>query len=118
MTRPLEPETTRLRLVPWADRHLAPFAALNADPEVMRDFPSTLDEVRTRASIGLFSAHFDAHGFGDWAVELRTTGEFIGFVGPSIPRREEGRDGGGTADRPPDPALTAPRTPPPSAPGS
>jgi hypothetical protein len=87
MTPLLELETSRLRLVPWADHHLAPFAALNADPEVMRFFPSTLDEASTRAGIALFWAHFDANGFGNWAVELRATGGFIGFVGLNIPRR-------------------------------
>ena len=34
--------TQRLLLRAWTDSDREPFAALNADPEVMRHFPSTL----------------------------------------------------------------------------
>lgn len=37
--------TDRLKLRQWREDDLAPFAVLNADPDVMRYFPST----RTRA---------------------------------------------------------------------
>ena len=33
-------------------------------------------------------AHFAAHGFGLWGAELKREGEFIGFIGLSIPRFE------------------------------
>ncbi|MGN6202424.1 MAG: GNAT family N-acetyltransferase, partial [Solirubrobacterales bacterium] len=36
-----ELETERLLLRQWREEDLAPFAALNADPEVMRHFPSS-----------------------------------------------------------------------------
>ena len=84
---PLSLDTPRLRLLPWDERHIPPFAALNADPEVMRHFPSTQSEEHTRAQVDLWRAQFDERGWSNWAVELRATGEFIGFVGLTIPRR-------------------------------
>ncbi|TXH51969.1 MAG: N-acetyltransferase [Burkholderiaceae bacterium] len=83
----LELATPRLRLVAWQEHHLAPFAAMNADPEVMRYFPSTQDEAQTRASVEAWQAQFAERGWSNWAVELQATGEFIGFVGLSVPRR-------------------------------
>lgn len=83
----LQPITRRLRLVPWHPDHLAPFAALNADPEVMRHFPSTQTVEQTQASIDLWMGQFAQQGWSNWAVELKATGEFIGFIGLSVPRR-------------------------------
>ena len=77
----------RLRLLVWQERHVAPFAALNADPEVMRYFPATQDEAQTRASVEAWQAQFAERGWSNWAVETRATGEFIGFIGLSVPRR-------------------------------
>ena len=34
--------TSRLRLRPWNDADLAPFAAMSADPRVMRHMPAVL----------------------------------------------------------------------------
>jgi RimJ/RimL family protein N-acetyltransferase len=80
-------ETERLLLLPWQERHVAPFARLNADPEVMRYFPSVLSEDQTRASVTGWQEHLARHGWSNWAVELKGTGEFIGFVGLWIPSR-------------------------------
>ena len=65
----------------WRDSDRAPFAALNADPEVMRFFPSTLDRETSDAFVDRVEAHFDEHGFGLWALEVAQTEEFIGFTG-------------------------------------
>lgn len=40
MSEIIELETIRLRLRQWRDADRAPFAALNADPEVMEYFPA------------------------------------------------------------------------------
>src|SRR6478735_9276546 len=45
----VQPRTERLVLRQWRDEDWAPFAALNADPEVMRHFPWTLDEQESNA---------------------------------------------------------------------
>ena len=73
---------------PWQDQDRAPFAELNADPEVMRHFPATLTREESDAAVDRYRAHMDKHGFGLWATVLRTTGAFVGSVGISIPRFE------------------------------
>lgn len=85
---PIEFDTARLALRVWQDHHRAPFAALNADAEVMRFFPSPLTPAQSDAGIDLWLAQFAAQGWSNWAVELRGTGEFIGFIGLSRPRRQ------------------------------
>lgn len=87
MPTPIHLDTPRLRLLPWRPDHLAPFAELNADPEVMRHFPSTQTVEQTQASIDLWMGQFAQQGWSNWAVELKATGEFIGFIGLSVPRR-------------------------------
>lgn len=75
--------TSRVLLRRWKSADLEPFAALNADPEVMKHFPrlSTVEE--TKAMIERIEARFEQENFGLWAAELRDSGEFIGFVGLS-----------------------------------
>ena len=73
--------TERLRLRQWVDADRAPFAALNADPEVMRYFPAPLDEAASNAYVDRIREHFAEHGYGLWAVETRHDGRFIGYVG-------------------------------------
>ncbi|HSI58009.1 MAG TPA: GNAT family N-acetyltransferase [Ideonella sp.] len=87
MPATLELATPRLRLRTWRDADRAPFAALNADPRVMRYFPSTQDRAASDASMAAWQAQFAERGWSNWAVELRESGEFIGFVGFSVPRR-------------------------------
>ncbi|WP_245655925.1 GNAT family N-acetyltransferase [Microtetraspora fusca] len=77
-------ETERLVLRRWRETDREPFAALNADPEVMEYFPSTLTKEQSDALADRLEAEFDECGFGLWAVEL--SGEFIGFTGLSVPR--------------------------------
>lgn len=73
--------TERLKLRAWCDADLAPFAALNASPEVMRYFPATLTREQSDA-LGLrIMTQMVAQGFGLWAVETRQQGAFCGFVG-------------------------------------
>lgn len=80
--------TERLILRPWRDSDLAPFAALNADPEVMEHFPTTLSTAETEATVGRLRAHFAEHGFGWWAVEVPGEAPFIGFIGIWVPSFE------------------------------
>lgn len=76
-----EVRTARLLMRRWRESDRAPFAALNADPEVMRYFPSTQDRATSDSSIDRFEQRFDEQGFGLWALEIAATGEFIGFTG-------------------------------------
>jgi RimJ/RimL family protein N-acetyltransferase len=86
-TPAIEFDTARLRLRRWRDSDLAPFAALNADPAVMEFFPAPQSRTQSAASIAAWSAQFAERGWSNWAAELRGSGEFIGFVGLSVPRR-------------------------------
>jgi ribosomal-protein-alanine N-acetyltransferase len=82
------PETERLLLRRWRDDDRAPFAALNADPEVMRHFPARLTREESDALVDRAEQHFERHGYGLWALERRDTGAFIGFTGLAVPRFE------------------------------
>ncbi|GAA2580314.1 GNAT family N-acetyltransferase [Winogradskya consettensis] len=73
--------TDRLLLRRWRPSDRAPFAAMNADPVVMRHFPATLSADRSDAMADRLSAAIDSRGWGFWAVELVATGDFCGFVG-------------------------------------
>ena len=78
--------TPRLLLRGWTDADREPFAALNADPEVMEHFPSTLTRDESDDVVERIRAGFAQHGFGWWAVEVVATGRFVGFTGLSVPR--------------------------------
>ncbi len=81
-------ETARLRLRDWRDEDLEPFAAMNADPEVMRYFPNLQDRAESDASVDRVRAAFAARGWGFWAAECKDDGQFIGFVGINVPTWE------------------------------
>ena len=76
-----EVSTKRLLMRRWRDSDRKAFAALNADPEVMRHFPATQDRATSDALVDRIERRFDEQGFGLWALEVRATGEFIGFAG-------------------------------------
>ncbi|MEY9872595.1 RimJ/RimL family protein N-acetyltransferase [Streptacidiphilus sp. MAP12-33] len=76
-----ELHTDRLLLRPWLDSDLAPWAELNADPEVREHLGRLLTREQSEASVRHFQAEFAARGYGWWAVEVRESGRFIGFAG-------------------------------------
>lgn len=77
--------TERLLMRRWRDADREPFAALNADPEVMEFFPAPLVREESDALAARIEREFERHGFGLWALELREGGEFIGFAGLAVP---------------------------------
>ncbi|MEV4544655.1 GNAT family N-acetyltransferase [Micromonospora echinaurantiaca] len=76
-----EIRTRRLLLRDWQESDLAPWAAMNADPEVREHLGPLLTPEQATASARRFQADLARDGFGFWAVEVRDTGEFIGFAG-------------------------------------
>ncbi|MFD8295756.1 GNAT family N-acetyltransferase [Streptomyces bauhiniae] len=80
-------ETPRLILRRWREEDVAPMAAVNADPEVMRWIRdgSIRDEEQTRRNIQTWESEWESQGFGLFAVEVRSTGELAGFTGLSVP---------------------------------
>jgi ribosomal-protein-alanine N-acetyltransferase len=73
--------TDRLVLRRWQPSDREPFAALNADPEVMRQFAAPLDRTASDAFVDRIEASFDELGYGLWAVEVRASASFVGFAG-------------------------------------
>ncbi len=80
--------TQRLIMRRWLPTDLEPFAAMNADPEVMRYFPAPLTRTESDALVERIEARFAEQDFGLWAVEERVSGSFIGFVGLNQPQFE------------------------------
>ena len=74
-------ETDRLLLRRWQASDRGPFAAMGADPEVMAHFPGLMTRAESDALIDRVEAHFDACGYGMWAMERRSDRAFIGFTG-------------------------------------
>ena len=83
----IEVDTPRLRLRQWRESDREPFAAMNADPTVMEFFVSVQSRESSDASIDAWRSQLAARGWSNWALELRASGEFLGFTGLSIPRR-------------------------------
>jgi RimJ/RimL family protein N-acetyltransferase len=73
--------TPRLLLRRWRDDDLDAFAAMSADPEVMRFLWPIEDRAASDALAEAIRGHFDRHGFGFWAVEVPGVASFIGFAG-------------------------------------
>jgi RimJ/RimL family protein N-acetyltransferase len=61
---------------------------MNSDPAVMEHFPAPLTRRQSDELAEKIEAGFKAHGFGLWAVEVRASGEFIGFTGLDVPEFE------------------------------
>jgi anti-anti-sigma factor len=76
-----EVRTDRLLLRRWRPEDRAPFAAMNADPQVMEHFLSVLTEAESNAFVDRIEARFDDDGYGLWAVSVPGSAPFIGFVG-------------------------------------
>lgn len=77
-------ESARLVMRQWRDDDLSAFAAMCADPQVMRYFPETLSRLESASMIGRMRGHFAELGFGLWALERKDTGDFIGFTGLAV----------------------------------
>jgi len=75
--------TDRLLLRGWRDEDLEPFAALCADPRVMRwvGRGEPQDRAQAEASLQVIRDHWVQHGFGLWAAEERASRALAGFVG-------------------------------------
>jgi len=74
-------ETERLILRPYRDADLAPFAEVNAHPEVGRWLSGVLSREESDAMVGRITAHIEAHGFGFFAAERKADGRLVGAIG-------------------------------------
>ncbi|WP_216843046.1 GNAT family N-acetyltransferase [Granulicella sp. S190] len=76
--------TERLVLRRWRESDKAPFRKLNADARVAAFLRGPLDAVASDAMVERIERHFERNGFGLFAVEVRESGEFAGFIGLSV----------------------------------
>jgi RimJ/RimL family protein N-acetyltransferase len=76
-----ELQSERLRLRQWRPEDRAPFAAMNANPQVMRCFPAPLDRSASDAMADRIERLIAERGWGFWAAEHKDSGQFIGFIG-------------------------------------
>lgn len=86
---PLEPfESARLRYRPLAPPDAAGLFALDSDPAVLRYLgtPPLTDIAQARAALARVQAAYRAGALARWAVELRATGEFVGWAGLKLNR--------------------------------
>lgn len=85
LENPVTLTTSRLILRQWRETDLAPFVAMNANENVMAYYPATLTRQESEAYSAKIIDLISQRGWGFWALELRETGEFIGFTGLHIP---------------------------------
>lgn len=76
-----ELRTERLLLRQWKVADLAPFAALNADPEVTEFLQGPMTRGQSDKLVDRISDSFTWRGYGLWAVEVVDGPGFIGYVG-------------------------------------
>ena len=77
----LELESSRVLLRGWKESDLAPWIALNLDPENLKYFPRTYSAEESRASFLRIRDLLNENSLGLWAAEEKASGEFMGFVG-------------------------------------
>jgi RimJ/RimL family protein N-acetyltransferase len=75
--------TARLVLRPFRQDDVEAYAAMCADPEVMRYLGTTgvLSRDDAWRQMAMLLGHWELRGFGMWALEEQDTGRFVGRVG-------------------------------------
>ncbi len=89
-------ETARLRYRPLGPDDAAGLFALDSNPRVLRYLgtPPLTDVAQAHAALFRIQEGYRVEGFGRWAVELRATGEFVGWAGLKMNRKTvNGRSG-------------------------
>ncbi len=82
-------ETERLRLRPFHDDDVDAYFRVHDTPEVRSSLrlPDTFDRETAWSHLALWNGQWTLRRSGQWAVELRSTGEFIGRAGTHLPLR-------------------------------
>ena len=74
-------ETKRLIMRQWHDEDIIQFAEINQNAEVMEYMPKLLSTEETMHFYERIVSEHEKYGYGLYAVELKNTGEFIGYTG-------------------------------------
>ncbi|MGY4155562.1 RimJ/RimL family protein N-acetyltransferase [Bradyrhizobium sp. USDA 4461] len=82
-------ETHRLILRPWREDDAAPYTAMLSDPSTSRyitaDGKPVVDPMTGWRHAMMMAGHWAVYGVGMFAVEEKTSGLFVGRVGPWFP---------------------------------
>lgn len=81
-------ETDRLILRQWRPSDNRAFIKLNLDPETMKFFPTTYKREVSESLIKRETSRIAQRDIGLLAVEEKSSGEFIGFIGLARPSYE------------------------------
>ena len=73
--------TRRLRLSDFSASHLPDLARMNADPEVMRYFPATLNPEESVALLQRITEHQRINGYSLFSLHLKESDAFVGWCG-------------------------------------
>jgi RimJ/RimL family protein N-acetyltransferase len=95
-------ETDRLILRPLTDADFDTYAAIHADPEITRYLSATgapMPRWEAWRSFAMFVGHWQLRGYGVWALEIKSTGQFIGRAGLHNPDGWPGIEVGWTIGR-------------------
>lgn len=74
-------ETNRLILRTWKQEDSEAYFQINQDPKVIQFLGGPLTMEQVTDFITKKNNHFEKHGYTLWAVELKKTGELLGFIG-------------------------------------
>ena len=80
-------ETARLRLTALTEAHFNDYAAMLADPDSTQwvGDGQPLDRTNAWRSLAMLLGHWQLRGYGMWALELKSSGDFIGRAGLMFP---------------------------------
>jgi RimJ/RimL family protein N-acetyltransferase len=79
-------ETERLVLRPWSAGDLDPLEAIMAEPAFWHyPFGRGFTSEETKRFLDRQLEHWDTHGFGVWAAELKDGRRLIGYIGLAVP---------------------------------
>ncbi len=71
--------TPHLQLRHWRHDDRSAFAAMNADPEVMRDQGGPIDRATSDLKLDRYASAFRERGLGRWVIKKGE--EFLGYAG-------------------------------------
>lgn len=74
-------ESERLIFRDWKEEDLPAFRKLNADLDVMEYFLKPLNDEESDGFVSRIKDEMRYEGYGLYAVEVKETGDFIGFIG-------------------------------------
>lgn len=99
----MELRTRRLLLRPFRQDDLDAYAAMCADPEVMRHLSATgepLSREDAWRQMAMFSGHWQLRGYGMWAAAELGSSRFVGRIGLHYPEGFPDRELGWALARP------------------